>query len=118
VESAGVLCLNFSTADDDQDITRSLAIAFDRVWEGYYRARRVTVSQAVARSELARRLVHLSREGVRDEDTLTKVGLNHLLQFAAHETRNDISTLRIYAKPLAMVARWPGASAYPYVVSP
>jgi hypothetical protein len=80
VDGRRVLCLNFSMADDGQDITRSLAIAFDRVWEGYYRARRVTVSQAVARPELARRLVHLSREGVRDEDTLTKAGLDHLLQ--------------------------------------
>jgi hypothetical protein len=81
VKSAGVLCLNFSTADDDQDITRSLAIAFDRVWEGYYRARRVTVSQAVARTELAGRLLQLFRDGVRDEDSVTKAGLSHLRQF-------------------------------------
>jgi len=65
-------------AEDNQDITRSLARAFDRVWEGYYRARRVTVSRAVARAELAGRLVQLSRQGVRDEDTLTKAGLSHL----------------------------------------
>jgi hypothetical protein len=69
-----------SMADDDQDITRSLARAFDRVWEGYYRAGRVTVSQSVARTELAGRLVQLSREGVRDEDILTKAGLTHLRQ--------------------------------------
>jgi hypothetical protein len=75
-------------ADDDQDIARSLAIAFDRVWESYYRAGRVTVSQAVARSELARRLVQLSREGVRDENALTRAGLSHLHQLPRRAGKN------------------------------
>ena len=66
--------------DTDQDIRRSLARAFDRAWDGYYRAARLTVSQDVARTELARRLVQLSKQGVRDEDSLTKAGLNHLHQ--------------------------------------
>jgi hypothetical protein len=65
---------------NDQEITRSLAIAFDRVWEGYYRAARVTLTQDVARTELARRLVQLSKEGVRDEESLMKAGLRHLRQ--------------------------------------
>jgi hypothetical protein len=51
VEGAGVLCLwIFSMAEDDQDIARSLARAFDSVRESYYRARRVTVGQAVSRT--------------------------------------------------------------------
>jgi hypothetical protein len=53
---------------------------FDRAWDGYYRAARLTVSQDVARTELARRLIQLSKEGVRDEDSLTKAGVNHLHQ--------------------------------------
>jgi hypothetical protein len=67
-------------ADDisDQDVRLSLARAFDRAWEGYYRARRPPVSRDIARTELARRLVQLSREGVRDETKLSVAGLKHL----------------------------------------
>jgi hypothetical protein len=61
--------------NDEQDIRRSLARAFDRAWDGYYRSGRLTVSQDVARTELARRLVQLSNEGVRVEGSLTKAGL-------------------------------------------
>ena len=66
----------------DQDIRQSLARAFDRAWEGYYRSARVTVGQDIARTELARRLVQLSKEGVRDEGHLTAAGLIHLHQLA------------------------------------
>jgi len=67
---------------DDQDIRQSLARAFDRAWEGYYRNRsaRLTIGQDVARTELARRLVQLSREGVTDEAILVKAGVSHLFQ--------------------------------------
>jgi hypothetical protein len=65
---------------EDQDIRQSLARAFDRAWEGYYRSGQVTVSQDVARTELARRLVQLSKEGIRDEGRLTAAGLIHLHQ--------------------------------------
>jgi hypothetical protein len=85
-----VFCvLIFSMAEDDQDIARSLARAFDSVWESYYRARCVTVSQAVARTELAKRLVQLSREGVRDEHTLTKAGLSHLRQLLRRSSTQE-----------------------------
>ena len=63
---------------DDQDIRRSLARGFDRAWDGYYRSGRVTISQDVARTELARKLVQLSKGGVRDESRLSAARLNHL----------------------------------------
>jgi hypothetical protein len=66
--------------EGDQAIRQSLARAFDRAWEGYYRSARLTVGQDVARTELARRLVQLSREGVTDEASLVKAGVNHLCQ--------------------------------------
>ena len=47
--------------NDDQDIRRSLARAFERAWDGYYRSERLTVSQDIARTELAKRLVQLSK---------------------------------------------------------
>ena len=66
--------------NDDQDIRRSLARAFDRAWDGYYRSGRLTLSRDIARTELARRLVQLSKEGVQDEGSLVKAGLSHLYQ--------------------------------------
>ena len=66
----------------DQDIRLSLARAFDRAWGRYYRSGRLTVSQDIARTELARRLVQLSKEGIRDEGSLVQAGLSHLRQLA------------------------------------
>ena len=68
--------------NDDQDIRQSLARAFDRAWEDYYRSGRLTLSQDVARTELARRLVQLSKQGISGEEHLAKAGLNHLCQLA------------------------------------
>jgi hypothetical protein len=63
---------------DDQDVKKSLARAFDRAWDRYYRSGRVTMNQDVARTELARKLVQLSRQGVRDEWRLSAAALIHL----------------------------------------
>jgi hypothetical protein len=74
------LCLILSMANEDQDITRSLARAFDKAWDRYYRVARLTMSQDMARTELARHLVQLSKQGVRDEESLSKAGFTHLCQ--------------------------------------
>jgi hypothetical protein len=76
--------------NSDQDIRRSLARAFDRAWAVYYRPGRQTLSQDIARTELARRLVQLSKAGVRDEKRLTKEALSHLSRL----TRIDENTER------------------------
>ena len=73
--------------DDDQDVRHALARAFDRAWERYYRSGRLTVSQDVARTELARRLVQLSKEGVSGEERLANAGLIHLCQLALGEDK-------------------------------
>lgn len=65
-------------ATEDQDIRQSLARAFDRAWEGYHRSTKQALNQDIARTELARRIVELSREGVRDERVLAKAGFYHL----------------------------------------
>ena len=79
-----------SMAHDEQEITRSLARAFDRAWDSYYRAARLTVSQDVARTELARRLVQLSKQGIQDEESLAKAGLHHLHQLPLKGGQGDI----------------------------
>ena len=66
----------------DQDARVALARAFDRAWAGYYRSGKLTVSRDIARTELARRLVQLSRDGIQDEETLAQAGLNHLRRLA------------------------------------
>jgi hypothetical protein len=73
----------------DQDIRQSLARAFDRVWAVYYRPGRLTLSQDIARTELAKRLIQLAKEGGRDENSLsmTKGGLSHLALMALKEAK-------------------------------
>jgi hypothetical protein len=73
--------------NSDQDIRRSLARAFDRAWAVYYRPGRLTLNQDIARTELARRLVELSKQGVRDEKSLTKGGLSYLSQIALKDEK-------------------------------
>ena len=73
--------------NSDQDIRRSLARAFDRAWAVYYRPGRLTLSQDIARTELARLLVQLSKAGVRDEKSLTKGGLSYLSQIALKDEK-------------------------------
>jgi hypothetical protein len=62
----------------DQETRRSLARAYDRAWDLYYRSGELTLTRDVARAELARRLVQLSN--VRDEASLSTSGLAHLRQ--------------------------------------
>ena len=73
---------------EEQDVKKSLARAFDRAWHGYYRAGRVTISQDVARTELARKLVQLSRDGVRDEWRLSAAALIHLHDITPKDGKN------------------------------
>ena len=63
--------------NSDQDVKRSLARAFDRAWDVYYRPGRLTLDPDIARTELARRLVELWKEGVRDEKRLAERGLSY-----------------------------------------
>ena len=69
----------------DRDIRESLARAFDRAWDGYYRSNKQTLSLEVARTELATRIVQLSKAGIQDERLLAKAGLRHLQEL----TRNS-----------------------------
>jgi hypothetical protein len=62
----------------DLDIRLLLGKAFDRTWASYCRSGKLTASRDVARTELARRHVHLSKTGLRDEETLIQAGLQHL----------------------------------------
>ena len=71
----------------DPDIRLLLARAFDRTWASYYRSGKLTVSRDVARTELARRLVQLSREGIRDEGKLVQAGLGYLREMTLRGNR-------------------------------
>lgn len=65
----------------------ALARAFDRAWDGYYRSAKLTVSRDIARTELARRLVQVSKDGIQDEETLARAGLNHLREMTRRSGR-------------------------------
>ncbi len=62
----------------DEDLTLLLARAFDRAWNRYYQPGNLTLSRVIVRIELAKRLVQLSKEGVRDEGMLAQSGLDYL----------------------------------------
>jgi hypothetical protein len=51
---------------------------------------RVTISEDVARTELARKLVQLSRDGVRDEWRLSAAALNHLHDITPKDGNTNI----------------------------
>ena len=63
-------------ASEEQDIRQSLARAFDRAWEGYYRSTKPALNQDVARTELAR------RKGIQDERLLAKAGFRYLRELS------------------------------------
>jgi hypothetical protein len=64
------------------ELTRLLARAFDLAWERYFLPGRVTIAAEVARTQLAKRLVELARQGERDESALAAGGLKHLISLA------------------------------------
>jgi hypothetical protein len=74
---------------DDQDIRKSLARAFDRAWDRYYRSKRATINQDVARTELARKIVQLSKQGVRDEWRLSAAALVHLHELTPKDGKTE-----------------------------
>ena len=57
-----------------------LARAFDLAWEQYYaESRKRTISEDVARRELATCLVEMQRSGVREEGALAACGVLRLI---------------------------------------
>ena len=62
------------------DLTMVLARAFDRVWKRYYLPDRIgTISEEIARHSLAKHLVAMMKEGVKEEGALAAGGLLHLI---------------------------------------
>jgi hypothetical protein len=70
----------------DSEITWLLAKAFDRAWDQYYLPGRITIAADVGRKQLAKRLVELAREGVRNESALAAGGLAHLVSLTSRLT--------------------------------
>jgi len=64
--------------DTDPDLKLLLARAFDQAWQRYYQPGNLTLSRDIARAELAKRLVQVSKDGIGDEGTLAQAGLDHL----------------------------------------
>jgi hypothetical protein len=62
----------------DPELQPLLARAFERAWNQYYRPGRSTIDPQHARPALAKQLVALSKDGVRDEERLAVGGLIHL----------------------------------------
>jgi hypothetical protein len=67
-----------SRVSADPELQQLLARAFERAWEQYYLPGRSTIAPDDARPALAKRLVALTKDGVRDEERLAVGGLIHL----------------------------------------
>jgi len=67
-----------SRVSADPELQQLLARAFERAWDQYYRPGRSTIAPEDARPALAKRLVSLAKDGVRDEKRLAVGGLIHL----------------------------------------
>ena len=72
-----------ATVFDSLDLIRHFGFPISRTHRrvagsSFLHSGKLTVSRDIARTELARRLVQLSKEGVRDEGKLIQAGLSHL----------------------------------------
>jgi len=76
----------FESALQDDDLPKILARSFIRAWERYYLSvQSGKVSQEAARPSLARHLVAMANEGIKDEDALAAGGLLHLISLTPGE---------------------------------
>jgi hypothetical protein len=75
----------FESARQD-DLPKILARSFIRAWERYYLSdQRDKISEEVARPSLARHLVAMANEGVKEEDALAAGGLLHLISLTPNK---------------------------------
>jgi hypothetical protein len=79
----------FESVPED-DLPKILARTFIRAWERYYHSVQSSkISEDVARPSLARHLVAMANEGVREEDALAEGGFLHLLSLTPNEPSWD-----------------------------
>lgn len=90
---------------DQDDLTLMLARAFDQAWKRYYLAGRCPIiSEEFAGPSLARRLVAMAKEGVKEEDALAAGGLLHLISLAPDE--RPWGELRIEGAQAKFLPQW------------
>ena len=94
----------FESARQD-DLPKILARSFIRAWERYYlSAQSEKVSEDVARPSLAKHLVAMAKEGVKEEDALAAGGLLHLISITPDKPRWE--ALRFEVVPARFLHRW------------
>jgi hypothetical protein len=72
----------------DRDLTLLLARAFDLAWEQYYEADNDrALPEEVARPALAKFLVDMARNGVKEERALVASGILHLVALTMEKPR-------------------------------
>jgi hypothetical protein len=94
----------FESARQD-DLPKILARSFIRAWERYYMfAQREKISEEVARPSLAKHLVAMAHEGVKEEDALAAGGLLHLISITPG--RPLWEEFRIEVAPARFLSQW------------
>ena len=83
------------TAADQDELPAILARAFVQAWQSYYQSGRDdAISEETARPALARHLVAMAKEGVRDEIALAAAGLQFLNSVTPEPRRSYITRIK------------------------
>ena len=94
----------FESAPQD-DLPKILARSFIRAWERYYlSAHSEKISEEVARPSLAKHLVAMANEGVKEEDALAAGGLLHLISITPGKPLWE--DFRIEVVPARFLHQW------------
>jgi hypothetical protein len=94
----------FESARQD-DLPKILARSFIRAWERYYlSAQSEKISEEIARPSLAKHLVAMANEGVKEEDALAAGGLLHLISITPDKPLWE--EFRIEVVPAKFLHQW------------
>jgi hypothetical protein len=82
-------------ATDQDELPAILARAFVQAWQDYYLpGRRHTISEETARPALAKHLVAMAKEGVKEEGALAAAGLQYLDSMTPAPHRSYLSRVK------------------------
>jgi hypothetical protein len=93
----------------DREFRLILARAFDLAWNRYYApGRGHTLSEEIARTELAKHLIAKAKGGIKEEDALAQDGLQHLtlLTVATARLQSQNFNFQIVGAPARFLRQW------------
>jgi hypothetical protein len=91
----------------DRETRLILARAFDLAWNRYYAlGRGHTLSEEIARTELAKHLVAKAKEGVIREDALAEHGFQHLILLTVTRRQSQRFNFQVVGPHARFLRQW------------